>query len=57
MPYGKSQTIESSLNNGDNFYRKESFVYVINIGLDEHIQDTMSFMDIRKFLVNKYLEF
>ena len=53
----KSQTIESSLNNGDNFYRKESFVYVINIGLDENIHDTMSFIDIRKFLVNKYLEF
>lgn len=53
----KSQTIEASLNEGDNFYRKESFVYVVNTGLDEHIEETMSFMDIRKFLVNKYLEF
>lgn len=53
----KSQTIEASLNNGENFYRKESFVYVINTGLDEHIEDTISFMNIRKFLVNKYLEF
>ena len=53
----KSQTIEASLNEGDNFYRKESFIYVVNTGLDEHIEETISFVDIRKFLVNKYLEF
>lgn len=53
----KSQTIETSLNEGNNFYRKESFIYVVNTGLDEHIEETISFVDIRKFLVNKYLEF
>lgn len=53
----KSQTIEASLNEGNNFYRKESFIYVVNTGLDEHIEETISFVDIRKFLVNKYLEF
>ena len=52
----KSQTIESSINDGDTFYRKESFVYVINTGLDEHLTDTASFTEIRKFLVAKYLE-
>ena len=36
---------------------KESFIYVVNTGLDEHIEETISFVDIRKFLVNKYLEF
>ena len=53
----KSQTIEASLNEGDNFYRKESFVYVVNTGLTEHLDETISFVDIRKFLVAKYLEF
>ena len=53
----KSQTIEVSLNEGDNFYRKESFVGVINTGLTEHLNETISFADIRKFLVAKYLTF
>lgn len=51
----KSQTIEASLNEGDNFYRKASFVYVINTGLTEHLAETVSFADIRKFLVAKYM--
>ena len=53
----KSQTIEKSLNGGETFYRKESFVYVINTGLTEHLSETTTFTDIRKFLVKKYLEF
>ena len=53
----KSQTIETSLNEGDNFYRKESFVGVINTGLTEHLDETLTFADIRKFLVAKYLTF
>ena len=53
----KSQTIETSLNAGDNFYRKESFVGVINTGLTEHLDETISFADIRNFLVAKYLTF
>lgn len=53
----KSQTIETSLNEGDNFYRKESFVGVINTGLTEHLDETLTFAEIRKFLVAKYLTF
>ena len=53
----KSQTIENSLNEGDTFYRKESFIYVINTGLDENIEEQSSFNDIRKFLVQRYLQF
>ena len=53
----KSQTIETSLNEGDNFYRKESFVGVINTGLTENLDEAISFADIRKFLVAKYLTF
>ncbi len=53
----KSRTIEASLNNGDNFYRKEAFVYVINSGLTEQLDKSISFDDIRKFLVEKYLNF
>lgn len=54
----KSQTIETSLNEGDNFYRKESVRQaVINTGLTEHLDETLTFADIRKFLVAKYLTF
>lgn len=53
----KSQTIEKSINEGDSFYRKDLFVYVLNTGLTEDLQETLSFNDIRKFLVEKYLEF
>ncbi len=53
----KSQTIESFLDKGDNFYHKELFVRVINTGLAEHLSEKASFVDIRKFLVGKYLAF
>ena len=44
----KSQTIENSLKNiGDKFYRKESFIYVINVGLDTELNMKLSFSDIR----------
>ncbi|MBO5612187.1 MAG: hypothetical protein J5918_06290 [Prevotella sp.] len=44
----KSQTIEKSLNTvGDRYYRKESFIYVINIGLDVELSMNLSFADIR----------
>lgn len=44
----KSQTIEKSLNAvGDRYYRKESFIYVINVGLDAELSMNMSFADIR----------
>ena len=46
----KSQTIETSLNEGDNFYRKESFVYVINTGLDVELSMKLTFPEIRSQL-------
>lgn len=51
----KSMTIEKSINSGDTFYNKGSFIYVINTGLSENLKEQLSFPEIRKFLVNKYL--
>lgn len=44
----KSQTIEQSLNTiGEKYYRKESFVYVINVGLNTELSMKLSFAEIR----------
>lgn len=51
----KSETIEKSLKLvGDKYYRKESFIYVINTGLNQEIGTSMSFNDIRSFLIHLY---
>lgn len=51
----KSETIEKSLKKvGDKYYRKESFVYVINTGLNQEISVSLSFQDIRQFLITLY---
>lgn len=50
----KSRTIEKSLEMNETFYRKESFIHVINTGLDESYDKSMSFIDIRKHLLEKY---
>lgn len=51
----KSDTIEKSLKLvGDKYYRKESFVYVLNIGLNQEISVSLSFTDIRSFLIHLY---
>lgn len=51
----KSDTIEKSLKLvGDKYYRKESFVYVLNIGLNQEISVSLSFADIRSFLIHLY---
>lgn len=51
----KSDTIEKSLKLvGDKYYRKESFVYVLNIGLNQEISVSLSFNDIRAFLIQLY---
>ena len=45
----KSQTIEDSLKRvGEKYYRKESFIVVINTGLDAGLSITLSFKEIRK---------
>ncbi|MBR3546072.1 MAG: hypothetical protein IKN86_00730, partial [Bacteroidaceae bacterium] len=47
----KSQKIEQSLKTiGDKYYRKESFIYVINVGLHAELSQSLSFADIRKQL-------
>lgn len=47
----KSQNIEQSLKRfGEKYYRKESFIYVINIGLNTELSQHLSFTDIRKQL-------
>lgn len=51
----KSDTIEKSLKQvGDKFYRKESFVFVINTGLHSDIKPTLSFNDIKSTLIQLY---
>lgn len=47
----KSQNIEQSLKTvGEKYYRKESFIYVINVGLEAELSMRLSFADIRKQL-------
>lgn len=47
----KSQKIQQSLEaTGDKYYRKESFIYVINVGLHADLSQNLSFADIRKQL-------
>lgn len=51
----KSDTIEKSLKKvGDKYYRKESFVYVINTGLSVDWSTALSFADIRSMLIKFY---
>lgn len=50
----KCGTIAKDIEKGNNFYRKDAFVYVINTGLGTHMVQDSSFTDIRKFLVEQY---
>ena len=51
----KADTVEKSLKAvGDKYYRKESFIFVINIGLDVHLSATLSFLEIKNMLVQLY---
>ena len=51
----KSETIEKSLKLvGDKYYRKESFIYVINTGLNQEISVKLSFNEIRSLLIQLY---
>lgn len=51
----KSDTIEKSLKRvGEKYYRKESFVYVINTGLAVDWSTALSFADIRSMLIQFY---
>lgn len=51
----KSDTIENSLKRiGDRYYRKESFVYVINTGLSTNLNVGITFADIKRELIKTY---
>ena len=51
----KADTIDSSLKRfGETYYRKESFVYVINVGLDMDMSSSLSFSDIKVELIKIY---
>lgn len=51
----KADTIDKSLRlYGDKYYRKESFIYVIKIGLSQDIDMTLSFSDIKRKLIDIY---
>ena len=51
----KSETIEKSIRLvGDKYYRKDSFIYVINTGLSQELSVSLSFNDIRNFLIQLY---
>ena len=51
----KADTIDRSLRQyGDKFYRKESFIYVIKIGLSQDIDMTLSFTEIKSKLIQIY---
>jgi hypothetical protein len=50
----KSDNIEKSINNGEFIYRKESFIYVINQGLDKNLNTELTFKQIKKDLCCHY---
>ena len=51
----KSDTIEQSLRQvGERYYRKESFVYVINTGLSCELSTRLSFTEIKGNLIKMY---
>ena len=51
----KADTIEKSLAQvGDRYYRKESFIYVINVGLHSEFSVNLTFVEIKEKLVKLY---
>lgn len=51
----KADTIDKSLQKfGEKYYRKESFVYVLNTGLLTDISTNLSFSDIKSILIQIY---
>ena len=51
----KADTIEKSLRTvGERYYRKESFIYVVNTGLDSELTTKLSFEDIKTEIVRLY---
>ena len=51
----KADTIEKSLRTvGERYYRKESFIYVVNTGLDSNLATKLSIEDIKTEIVRLY---
>lgn len=51
----KSDSIENSLLRfGEKYYRKESFIYVISVGLSSNVEMTLSFADLKTKLIQIY---
>lgn len=51
----KAATIDKSLKMyGEKYYRKESFIHVINVGLSAELNTTLSFADIKTALIHIY---
>ena len=51
----KADTIEKSLAQvGDRYYRKESFIYVINVGLPSEFSVNFTFAEIKSLLIHIY---
>lgn len=50
----KSKSIEKSISQGGFFYRKESFIFVINTGLTVKLDQDLSFINIRRELASIY---
>lgn len=51
----KADTVETSLKAvGEKYYRKESFVYVINTGLATQLSTNLQFKDIKSSLIQIY---
>lgn len=51
----KADSIDKSLKRfGEKYYRKESFIYVVNLGLSQSIEVGLSFADIKTELIRIY---
>ena len=51
----KADTVEKSLKTvGDKYYRKESFIFIINTGLNSQLSTNLSFRDIKTVLTQLY---
>lgn len=50
----KSESIEKSINKGEFVYRKESFIYVMNTGLNENLDYEFNFKALKSELIRIY---
>jgi hypothetical protein len=53
----KSDSIEKSINQNELYYRKESFIYCINKGLNQNLTFDLNFRQIKSELVNIFNDF